>query len=65
MSWASIRTVSLVAKTRAIYFRGGKELGSQDIKDSGPREHVFDTIVRNDEFNHKDVKNGSTCREIS
>ena len=29
----------------------GERLGSQDIKESGPCEHVFDRIVRNDDSN--------------
>ena len=41
---------------RAIYFRGGRELGSQDIKDSGPSEDVFDRIVRNDDSNPNEEK---------
>ena len=57
MCWASIRThATLVAKMRAIYFRWRRELGSQDIKDRGPCEHVFDRIVRNDDSNPNEDK---------
>ena len=41
---------------RAIYFRGGRELGSQDINDSGPSEHDFDQIFRNDDSNPNEEK---------
>ena len=54
--WASIRTASLLPKLRAIDFRGGKEIGPQDIKDSGESEHVFDPIVRKDDSNHNEEK---------
>ena len=40
----------------AIHFRGRKELGFIDIKDSGLSEDVFDTIVRNDDSNTNEEK---------
>ena len=54
--WARIRTASLLPKLSAIYFWGGKEVGPQDIKDSGQSEQVFDIIVRKDDSNHNEEK---------
>ena len=34
-----------------IHFRGWKELRFIDIKDCGPTEDIFDTIVKNDYLN--------------
>ena len=47
---------SLVSNMLAINFRGRKELGFIDIRDSGLSEDLFDTIVRNDDSNTNEEK---------